>query len=251
MKLDQKGSKESGAVKVHQVPEASQDHKVLERKERKVLRESLVFLELWARSDQKVYQDLLALLEHQVIQEYKDSAESQDYQDSKVTMDLLDIKDSKVNMVIKVPGVCQVILVCLVCLVQLERRDPKDQWVFLDTMELKAQEVTKALLDLLDSEVRPVLQEMLVFQVNQGFRDHQESLEILDVLEPKVNKVNLDESLMQLVFPLWESLDLQALLVPQALQDPQDYQALLVQLVCLVKMVLKVTKVTKESQEYQ
>lgn len=80
MKEDQRGHKESGAEKVHQVPEESQDHKVLERREKKVLWESLVFLELWARSDQKAYRGPLVRLVHQVIQVCKDSVESQDYQ---------------------------------------------------------------------------------------------------------------------------------------------------------------------------
>lgn len=106
-------------------------------------------------------------------------------------------------------------------------------------------------MDLLDSEVRLVLQETLGSQVSLGFRGLQELQEIQDVLEPKVNKVNQEESLMQLAFPLWGSLDPQVLLAHLDLPGLQDYQVPLVLLVCLDKLVLKVTRVTKGKRESQ
>lgn len=106
-------------------------------------------------------------------------------------------------------------------------------------------------MDLLDSEVRLVLQETLGSQVSLGFRGPQELQEIQDVLEPKVNKVNQEESLMQLAFPLWESLAPQVLLAHLDLPGLQDYQVPLALLVCLDKLVLKVTRVTKGKRESQ
>lgn len=117
---------------MHQVQEESQDPKALARKETKVLQESLVFLELWAQSDQKAYLEPLVIWDHQVIQVYKDSAESQEYPGRKVTVEVLDSQASKVNQETKVPEVFQVTLVYLECLDPLEKRDPKDQWVSLD-----------------------------------------------------------------------------------------------------------------------
>lgn len=107
------------------------------------------------------------------------------------------------------------------------------------------------MLEILDSEVLLVLQVTLGFQVSLGFRGPQELQEIQDVLEPKVNKVNQEESLMQLAFPLWGSLVPQVPLVHLDLLGLQAYQVPLVLLACLDKLVLKVTGVTKGNLEYQ
>lgn len=248
---DQRGHKVSGVARVHLVQEVNQDHKVLERKETKVLLENLVFPELWDQSVQKAYQEPQGMLGHQANRVCKDFVERQECQGRKVTGGFLDFRVPKVNQVIKVPGVCQVMLVYLGCPGQLERRDLKDQWVCLDQMVQKAQEETRVLLDLLDLEVLLDRRETLASQVNLDFKGRQELQEIQDALGSKVNQVIQEGSLMQLDLLLWVSQAHQGPLVLLALQDLPDYQVPLVLLACLVKLVLKVRKETRESQEYQ
>uniref|UniRef100_A0AAV2JIN7 Uncharacterized protein n=1 Tax=Knipowitschia caucasica TaxID=637954 RepID=A0AAV2JIN7_KNICA len=251
VRRDQRGHPVSGAVRAHKVPEESLGHKVLERKETKELLVSLGVLGLWARSDQKVWQALLATMDLQDNQVCKGSADNKDCQGLKVTEAFLDSKVLKVTRAIRVRGGCQVMLVYPGRLGRQERWGPKDQWVFLELMEQKAQEGTQAKLDPQGYEARPVLQEMPACQVNQDCKDHQGSQGIQDNLELKENPVHQEESLMQLVLVLLGSQDPQALQAPLALLAPQDYQVQLAQLVFLAKLVLKVTGAIKGSEACQ
>lgn len=155
------------------------------------------------------------------------------------------------NLVIEVSQDLKVILVCRVCMDQLERKDLKDQWDFLDKMVLKDQEVTKDLLDHLDSEDLLGLLEMLDFQEHLDFKDHQELQGIQDDLAPKVTLVRQEESSMQLAPLLLASQDHPGPLVLPALQDLQDYQVPLALLVFLANLVLKVTEDLRENKENQ
>lgn len=252
--MDSRGHQVSGVVKARLAPEVNQ---VLEQKVTEVLLEIQGFLGLWdlpAWLDQKVNLELMAFLDHQVNQVFKVSVEKQELLELKATEGLLDFKDLKVNLVTKVSEVCKVNLVYQVCLGQLERKDPRDRWGCLAKMVQKAQEVTKGLLDPLDSGVLLGLLEMLDFKEHLGFKDHQEYQGIQDSQGPKVKWVKQEESLMQLAPPLWVSQDHLDLLVLPALLDLQDYQVPLVLLVCLASLVLKVTgdtRETREKQEYQ
>ncbi|KAI3362716.1 hypothetical protein L3Q82_001780 [Scortum barcoo] len=183
----------------------------------------------------EVHLEFLGFLGSQVNQVLRVSVVRQDRLGLKVTEDLLDFKDLKVNKVTKVPEVCQVMLVYQVCRGQLERKDPKDQWV------------TKDLLDLLDSEVLLGLPEMLDFQEHLGFKDHQEYQGIQDNLALKVKQVQQEESSMQLALLLLASQDHLGLLVLPALRDHRDYQVPLALLVCLAHLV---SFHQVESQEY-
>lgn len=155
------------------------------------------------------------------------------------------------NLVIEVSQDLKVILVCRVCMDQLERKDLKAQWDFLDKMVLKDQEVTKDLLVHLDSEDLLGLLEMLDFQEHLDFKDHQELQGIQDDLAPKVMLVRQEESSMQLAPLLLASQDRLDLLVLPALQDLQDYQVPLALLVFLANLVLKVTEDLRENKENQ
>lgn len=118
-------------------------------------------------------------------------------------------------------------------------------------MVKKDPEVTVDLLGPLDSEVLLGLLEIMDFQEDLGFKDHQGYQEIQDNLEPKVTQVHQDESSVQPAPLLLPSRDHLGLLVLPALQDPQDYQVPLALLVCLAKLVLKVTEDIRESRENQ
>lgn len=210
----------------------------------------LEILGLWDQPDRKVH---LGFLGQQVNQVFKVSVARPGHLGLKVTEGLLGFKESKVTRVTKGSGVCKVILVYQVSLGQLERKDPKGQRGCLDMMVQKDQEVTKDQPGPQDSEVLLVLLEMLEFQEDLGFKDHQGYQEIQDNQEQKVKLVNQEESSMQLVPLLLASQDHLGPLGLPALQELLDYQVPLALLVCLASLVLKVTggiRETRENQEY-
>lgn len=250
--MDWTGRQVSEVARARLVPEVRQDLQGLDRKVTKVLLESLGLWDLPARLDQRVYMDFLDLLDHKVHQALKVSVARLGHLGLKVTEDLLDSMELKVKLVTQVSEVPKVILVYKVCKGRLEREDLKDQWVCLELMELKDQEVTWDLPGPLDSEVLLGLQEIR-FQRHLGFQDLQEYQGIQDDPAPKVKQVHQEESSMQLAPLLSASQDHLGLLVLPALLDLQDYQVPLALLVCLANLVLKVTEDlggNREKQEY-
>lgn len=237
----------SEVVRARPAREVRQDPQALERKVTEVLLENLVFvvlLDLLVRLDQKAHRELLGHLGHQVNQVSKVSEARLAHLELKATEGFLVLQDLKVTMVKQDSEVCQV---ALVYQERPETEDPKDQQGLLELMVKKAQEANK---DLLESEVLLDLLEM-VFQEHLDFRDHQEYQGIQDGLGPRVMQVHQEESLMQVAPVLWQSLDLQDLLVLPALLGLLDYQAPLALLVCLANKVLKVIGETRETREKQ
>lgn len=233
------------------VREANRDPQASHPRVKEVSPETRVFPDWWARPDPKVQVELLVFLDHQVSRVLRDSKARPGFPGQKATEGLPDFRDIKATPVTKVSEVSKVNVVCRVQLGRRERKAPRAQRVCLDKKVQRAQEVTMGLQDLRVSEVLLGLLEMQELQDHPGFKDLQEYQGIQDNQEPKVIRVKQEESLMQLVPPLWVSQDHLGLLVLLALLDLQDCQVPLARLVCLANLVSKVTGDLRESVEKQ